>query len=415
MAEKKVSKQVLWAVEMANKYLAEKRKNAVGIRRLHYFIVSLPESERQIPAQKGLRTYDNSINDYKRLSALLVEGRISGLIGFDKIIDEKNDPIIDMPPRTPTTIEIQCHPPDLGYLPELTLASKIDEFDEYLEKAKCRSYYTMGHFKYQPHRICVAIEKATSRSQLERLCQQYGADLLIFSGQFSVTRVNDLIDNAIDEDKPIVLLYISDLDCAGWIMPSSFFRRIGEIYPNTEHIIERVALTRDQAVRYHLPTSFDPDDKSYPEAQKNTFITESGGRECIELDALDEDVLVRLLEDKLKEYANLESDTEEYNKTKEYTETRIDELDKDLDNGLKDFESEYKKLQEDFNPLVEKIEDFQDEIEDEKDEMESKQRELRDKIDKYMENKAKEFQETIRKEIDEKKENEWKIGENDDE
>ena len=121
-------------------------------------------------------------------------------------------------------------------------------------------------------------------------------------------------------DKPILLLYISDLDVNGWDMPTSFQNAINEIYPREEHTMVRVALTREQVTEYHLPEAFDISDKNQTETQKLNFVKETGGEKCVELDALDESLLLKILEEKLEANAGLEEDNDEYQLAEEQAE-----------------------------------------------------------------------------------------------
>jgi len=359
-----------WAISMLDRYLKEKNADSVGIRRLHYFIVSLPESERMMPAKKGFRPYENTLQDYKKLSELLTQARIEGLVPFGWIIDEKNLPIIEMPARIKGSWYLDYEFDSSGYIPSLKFVEEMDDFDELIQSIDYKPVVKKPRFMYHTHHIVVAIEKATSKTKLERLCTRYGADLLIFTGQFSVTRVHDAVSRAMAEEKPVALLYISDLDCAGWFMPEAFFRRVNEIYPHPDNAMVRIALTREQVIKYNLPQAFDPDDKKYPETQKLRFIRESGGRECIELDALDEDILIQLLEQELKKWANLEKDDEEYDSLKKMAETARDKSLNNLD--LSDLKDEYNEIKQQFDEVIKELQQFWEQIKDKVDEVENK-------------------------------------------
>jgi len=343
--------QIDFAIKMTNRYLLEKGVPKVGVRRLHYFIVSLPEPERMVPGRgKKPRPYVNTRNDYDRLSELLVDARIGRRIASKKIVDEKNVALIEMPVRLAanTTWEVSTLP--IRELPDLDV-DVMPDWDEWVDQINCRPHTSRPVFNNQDYHIVVAIEKATSKQQLKDLCIQYGADLLIFSGQFSVTRVYDVINRARAENKPILLLYISDLDVAGWTMPTAFVRRIIEIYPHDDHKMIRVALTRKQAMHYHLPKAFDPDDKEYEEAKVARFIAESGGRDCIELDALDESILLELLVAELKKYSGNDRDAEEFNVE---SKRALDEI-KNIDfqsMGIEEIHTEYDDVKTEFNEIV---------------------------------------------------------------
>ncbi|MCX6696137.1 MAG: hypothetical protein NTV84_00950, partial [Methanoregula sp.] len=302
-----------FAVRMLNRYLNEKSKDSVGVRRLHYYIVSLPERDRVMAGKKKgtVRLYQNTPQEYQNLSSLLVDARMKGLVQPDQVIDEKNVPLFEMPDREESDTTWEITTPQIRQLPDL-LTEPFPDFPTWLNQFRFEPIVSVPRFVNQTHRIVVGIEKATSKDQLQDLCENYGADLLIFSGQPSVTRIYDVATRAEDEDKPIHLLYISDLDCGGWDMPTAFFKRVAEIYPHPDHTMTRIALTRPQAQKHDLPSAFDPDDKGYSQTQKDRFIQESGGRECIELDALDEDVLLDLLKAELEKVSGLSEDEEDY-------------------------------------------------------------------------------------------------------
>ncbi|MHA1229211.1 MAG: hypothetical protein ACTSRP_09105 [Candidatus Helarchaeota archaeon] len=384
-----MSKQVNWAVEMLNRYLLEKGVSAVGVRRLHYYIVSLPESERMIPSRSGVRVYENTLKDYKNLSRLLTKARINAKIPFSVIIDEKNESIIEMPARKSLSYSIDYYYDIGGYIP-FERAEEIQDFKNLLSSIEFEVNVEKGRFSHQTHRIVVAIEKATSRDKLIELAKEYGADLLIFSGQFSITRVNDAVSRAKAENKPIVLLYISDLDCAGWFMPTAFFRRINEIYPNSNHKLVRVALTRDQARKLNLPSSFDPDTKGYKKSQILTFEKETGSKECIELDALDEYILLNLLEQELKRWAKLEDDDTEYNHKMNELESKINKISL---NKIELLREKYSIFSEKYNKIVFKINSFLDSIKNEIEQILLEKYEIKREIEKELEKLAREAEE----------------------
>jgi hypothetical protein len=266
-----------------------------------------------------------------------------------------------MPEREMTDPRLYYHVPDVGYIgqPEY---EEMPDWDGFLDGVGFSSYVNHPRFAHQSHHIVVAIEKATARRGLEELCNQYGADLLIFGGQFSLTRVNDAVERAKSEDKPVLLMYISDLDCGGWIMPSAFFKRINEIYPREDNAMVQVALTREQAEEYDLPPAFDPESKGYSEAQKQRFYHETGGRACIELDALPEDILLNLLEEKLREYANLDEDGIEYKELVDEYREKAHYLNAELD--ISNVEERYKRIADDYNAIIDELHGFFDEMND---------------------------------------------------
>jgi|GEM_PF-1061866 hypothetical protein len=345
-------------VELHRRYLSEKGAETVGVRRLHYWIVSLPPDERMIPSKgKAWRRYENKQGDYDRLTELITDARIRGMIRFSSIIDEKNDEPVFMPGRSEFDGWIEPVLPHIGALPDLQTVDEMPAWREFTEAVGFRPVVAaVPTFVHQPRRIVVGIEKATSRDRLEALCQHHGADLLVFSGQFSVTRVHDVVEQAKAEDKPICLLYINDLDCGGWSMAPAFMERINQMYPRPDHVFERVALTRDQVDRYGLPPAFDPSTKGYKQAQIDRFVEESGGRACVELDALDEEALIDLLDRALSRHSHRDLDRAAEREARRRLRDGATELHGTVD--LERFRSEYEELQAERDQIAEQVQAF---------------------------------------------------------
>ena len=348
--------QEAWAAGMLYRYLNEKCRATVGVRRLHYWIVSLPEDERQIPSVKDtVATYQNTRYWYQRLSELLVNARLKGAVSSDAIIDEKNGEPIYMPPREEGKYGIKPLVPEFGYLPSLGGGEEMPDFDDL--EIGFYPKWDEPMFASQTHRIVVVIEKATSEQALSRLCKHYGADLLIFSGQSSVTRIYDIANQARVENKPVAVLYIADLDVAGHDMPLSFLRRLREIYPHDKHELVRVALTREQAIRLNLPESFEPRGAASRIAR---FIEETGGEACIELDSLDEDDLIRYLRQELERWSALDIDRDHHDARYNELVGLSDLLESEID--LDDLQEEYDALRARHNSQLERIRQLGDEV-----------------------------------------------------
>lgn len=349
-------KQVEYAIKFLLRYRQERGERPVRVRGLHYFIVSLPESERRIPAKRNgeFRIYQNTLADYQNLSRLLVKVRTEELIPWDWIVDEKNELPQWMPERQ--------HPdyfltPDIGDLHQFFLPALSDTLPQWNDfKISVQSEVLTPNFSGHSHRVVLAIEKSTAYDDLKQLCQQYGADFLCFSGQFSVTRVNDIVEAARSEDLPVALLYISDLDCAGWLMPTAFFKRLNEIYPHEDHKFVRVGLTRDQANHLNLPTSFEPDNKGYKPGQIARFIEESGGHACIELDAVDDRILIKWARKELEKWQDQRIEVEQYEETcsdagaaKEGAIERID---------LSNLSTKYEEIYKEHNQIINELKPY---------------------------------------------------------
>ena len=164
--------QIDFAIAMTNRYLSEKGVRSVGVRRLHYFIVSLPEQERKVPSVgKKTRPYVNTKDDYQRLSELLVEARISKRVASRKIVDEKNVALVAMPDRKDADTTWEVRTPDIPEIPDIDIDT-MPTWDEWVDNIRCSPYTSRPVFNHQKYRIVVAIEKATAKEQIKATSTQ---------------------------------------------------------------------------------------------------------------------------------------------------------------------------------------------------------------------------------------------------
>lgn len=354
----KENEQRAWFVPMLQKYFQTTYYTVVGVRRFHYWLVSLPESERMIPGKstpgkgrgkKGdIRLYRNHQFDYIVCSESLMEARMMDEIPWECIQDDKNEDIfIPFEKPMPGKITIYSNIPDLD-IPNTDEMKLLPDFENTIDSNIFYHSVTDPKFNHQKYHLLVVIEKATAKDRLIKIKDKHGADLLIFSGQPSGTRLHQAVDNAMKKDKPIALFYISDLDVAGWNMPDASFRNINDMYPK-DNILIRVGLTRDQVKEYNLPDSFNMEDKEGQRNLKEKFVKETGSDKCVELDSLSEDQIFKLLDNALSKYSGLAEDKREY-----------DELNniKISTDYIEYIRNDYENLKIKYNSLTEKINKF---------------------------------------------------------
>lgn len=346
-----VSNQVKWAVEMYNLYIQQEGSSDAYVRGCHYFLVSLPESSRQIPARKAgeTRLYENLKKDYKRLSELLVDARIAGLLHWDLVTDQKNDELlIHVYDRHSAQFREARLESESRF--DFTMEEAID-YDEMVENITLD--ISQSNFNNQTHRQILIIEKAKAKTTIEALCRRYGTDVIQFGGQHSVTRVHQVCQLAEKEDKPLRVFYLSDLDIAGYFMPDAFMKRVQDIYPRDDHDLIRVGVSREQVSEFNLPVAFDVNLKKYPQGQIDRFEEETGSLDCIEVDAMPREDLLRIIEDHLKEHSGLDQDKEDEENLAKECKEKLDDLD------LDDFKERYEDLSKEFNDLVEEVREYQ--------------------------------------------------------
>ena len=397
--EEKIIPRDRWVRDRFNEYILQEGSEDAYLRGLHYFIVStygtdnlirwlpcnaptkkqislakksgIPLSElfKQLEDNSWVRLYRNTLNDYKNLSDYVVNARLKGLIPWSLLQDHKNDEIAQNCWKRKESSLSSISGSNSGEF-DFTF-DKMDSWGEYRESIYVN--IEAPHFFNQDKRLVVIVEKSKSKSEIERLCRRHGADFIQFGGQHSVTRLHQLCKLAKTEDKAMRIFHLTDLDIAGWNMPKSSMKRIQEIYPNPEHESIRIALTREQAIKWNLPESFDPvKDKDIKSGAIAKFKKETGSSMCIELDGVPRDMLITIITDSLAEFSGLKEDEKDYNETrdkynKKYDEIREDFFDNEPDNV--DKAEDYDEKVDRFNEVIDEINSFIESFSDEMEEL----------------------------------------------
>lgn len=155
---------------------------------------------------------------------------------------------------------------------------------------------------YQPFHLEIVIEKSTMDDIIEPIASRYHANLTVGKGEISITQAWRLVERAGRCGRPVRVIYISDCDPQGEIMPISFGRKV-EFFnqgPRNDIMIKHVMLTHAQVIEYGLPRV--PIRAS--NRLKGKFEGEHGSG-AVELDALEAihpGVFSRILESELDQY-----------------------------------------------------------------------------------------------------------------
>ncbi|UPO70962.1 Topo mini-A [Varidnaviria sp.] len=330
-------------------------KKVIWLRGFHYFIAVLPKEQRQIPTIKGTRLYENTKQEYKNLSDIWVKAQLKGLIDSELIWDNRNEFIIERRSRNKVDILDFDYQTRSGYYFSFDI-NMLRTFEKFKDSVNIVPSFSENRFKNQFYEIIVVTEKLTVKAVIKDICREHGANCSILKGQSSFTRVRDICKKAKKNKRPILLLGIYDLDCAGWDMPTSFMKRVNQIYPHQDHKFIRVALNRDQAKKYNLPASFEPDDKGYPKAQKERFYRESGGTSCIELDAMDNIAIRESLRTELEIYSGLKLDEIQERRFKKREKKRIGHIlnNFDFEPYRQKYERAYKRYAQFYGNMIQK-------------------------------------------------------------
>lgn len=260
------------------------------LRQLYYQLVS----RDVIPNQQ---------KEYAKLSSLLKEGRMGGIVDWDAIEDRLRQP----------------------YVP--------NEFEDTKEAIKTiHDVYRLPRMRGQSVRVECWVEKDALSGVLKRVTSKYHVPILVNRGYSSASAMFDSYERfsqAISEDKKVTILYLGDFDPSGLDMIRDIKERTREfllkdylenqepedekelgIDQRTENFlawfensfeIVPIALTREQIEEYDPPPN--PAKKTDPRAKD--FIDREGSTSW-EVDALRPEVLNQILTDAIEERIDLD-------------------------------------------------------------------------------------------------------------
>jgi hypothetical protein len=162
----------------------------------------------------------------------------------------------------------------------------------------------------QPYHVELWCEKSTMNDILLPLGEEYGVNVITGVGEQSHTRCEELIDRALQSERPLRVLYISDFDPAGDSMPVAVARKVEFLLHREQHDLDvqlrPVVLTHDQTVRYRLPRT--PIKASEKRAERFEGRFGEGATELDALEALHPGELERILRQEVERYYDTDLD-----------------------------------------------------------------------------------------------------------
>lgn len=236
--------------------------SGVHLRRVHYWLVS-----QETPTMHNGKPYENTDNCWKYLGNASKYARYLGLVRISDVADNKNpEPHTHVFYNHWKSAEYSVYPPRLN-----SPYSEVDGID---------------NSKAQPYHLEIWIEKSTMNDELLPIARKYGANLVTFEGEVSVTACYDLVQRAKVAHKPARVFYISDFDPAGNSMPVAMSRKVEYMLSHYSLSLDikvcALALTLDQVQQFNLPR------KPIKETEKRAArFEESFGAGAVELDALE--------------------------------------------------------------------------------------------------------------------------------
>jgi hypothetical protein len=221
----------------------------VHLRRVHYQLVS-----QEAATKHNGKPYENTESCWASLCNAGKYARSLGLVDAAAFVDRRNpSPRMYMNPE----------PGDLPYwtydfpewsMPWIRTELGVD-IDWEIPTLAAEGYEYRDVL--QPYHVEVWCEKSTMNDELVPLCRRYVTNLVTGVGFMSITSVVNLLRRVRELEKPCRILYVSDFDPAGDVMPVSVARQIeywAESYaPGSDIKLEPVVLTARQVEQYRLP------------------------------------------------------------------------------------------------------------------------------------------------------------------
>ena len=224
----------------------------------------------------------NKQSEYSKLSTLLKEGRMAGIVDWDAIEDRLRKP---------------------------SSPSAFDSPSDILDA--CIQQYALPRMKGQDCYVEVWVEKDALSGVLKRVTEKYHVPILVNRGYSSASAMYDSFERfkaAYENEQTVKILYLGDFDPSGMDMIRDIRDRTMEFvdgyYDNDHDLvfdIQPIALTRNQIKQYNPP----PNPAKITDPRAKEFIKEHGATSW-EVDALPPNVLNSLLEDAILE--NIDED-----------------------------------------------------------------------------------------------------------
>lgn len=249
--EKKFSPARLAEIAQANVILDEYERQGfdLTLRQLYYQFVS-----------RGL--IENNLQSYKRLGDVISEGRLAGLIDWNRIVD-----------RTRNLVN-NSHWTNPGEIMKSAASS-----------------FRLDKWANQPYRVECWIEKDALRGVIDRVCSQLDIPHFSCRGYTSISEMwvaARRLQHWIDRGQTPMILHLGDHDPSGVDMTRDIFDRLKMFMGGTE--VKRLALNWDQINLYNPP----PNPAKLTDSRAQGYIAKHGD-DSWELDALEPSVIAELI------------------------------------------------------------------------------------------------------------------------
>jgi hypothetical protein len=228
---------------------------------------------------EDLRILEKTNNEYKRLSKVLVEARLAGLVPIDAFADLGRSLVGENWWNVFSTPE-----------------EHYEQFRHYFKEAA--QYYRVPRWHEQAHYVEVWVEKAAMQSFFGQVTNELHVPLFPTRGYPSLTSLKEAADRlqAESDGKKVTILYYGDFDPSGVEITEYVRKRLLSDF-GVDAEVERIAINGDHIEEFSLPTA--PPKQS---DSRTARFEQEHGPATVELEAFRPDDLTRLVRDAIERY-----------------------------------------------------------------------------------------------------------------
>jgi hypothetical protein len=248
---KKLSASKLRVIEQANTIIEEYQVQGyeLTLRQLYYQFVA----RDLLP---------NKMKEYQRLSIIISDGRLCGLVDWDAIVDRTRN------------LQKNSHWESPGEIVEI-----------------CSKQYKIDRWEGQEYRPEVWIEKDALVGVIEKVCRSLDVSFFSCRGYTSQSEMHAAakrLEQYAENGQTPVIIHLGDHDPSGIDMSRDIFDRMEMFMGGLE--VKRIALNRDQIDRFKPP----PNPAKFSDPRAHDYVKKHGAVSW-ELDALEPKVLDALI------------------------------------------------------------------------------------------------------------------------
>ena len=245
------------------------------LRGIHYQLLEKRPIISKLKAKRegeDAARYDNNQASYQALSKIATKMRIEGYIPYHHIRDDGR---------------------------KLTIHRGYQNSGSYIEQEVEVMFtrYFRDNMQTQPYYIAIVCEKETVSNVLDAISFKWGVPVVYTKGGSSIDiRYRLIRDNEKNGSKPMRILFLSDMDPAGYRIQDTFIGSFASDFGRTDVEAYRVGLTKEQIGKYNL---FSDMDAKKTDTNYKKFVERTGITKAYELDALKPEILKREVTDAL--------------------------------------------------------------------------------------------------------------------